>query len=337
MGDDRTARAATRAFDPNRVDITDIIPFNEFGELRDLIDVDSCEHSTFDTGSQVVHSPELDDMHDADDLKPLRLAVPAEFDGSDDIDRAEQPMFVNTEITDILPRTPQHRRQPTSAAKGRVMIAAMAAGAAAAAAYTAVKPATETTTATVLAADKTPIEGAPASPRGVQLIAVTPIADASVHSEELSKGAAFAQERAEREARLQRPLFVLPTKGVFTSGFGYRWGALHAGIDLAGPIGTPIYAAGDGVVVDAGPTAGYGAWVKIRHSDGTVTLYGHVNTWNVQIGQRVFAGDQIATIGNRGNSTGPHLHFSVLQNGTNFIDPVPWLAARGISLGPYVG
>lgn len=150
-------------------------------------------------------------------------------------------------------------------------------------------------------------------------------------------GAAFAQERAEREARLQRPLFVLPTKGVFTSGFGYRWGALHAGIDLAGPIGTPIYAAGDGVVVDAGPTAGYGAWVKIRHSDGTVTLYGHVNTWNVQIGQRVFAGDQIATIGNRGNSTGPHLHFSVLQNGTNFIDPVPWLAARGISLGPYVG
>ncbi len=121
-------------------------------------------------------------------------------------------MFVNTEITDILPRTPQHRRQPTSAAKGRVMIAAMAAGAAAAAAYTAVKPATETTTATVLAADKTPIEGAPASPRGVQLIAVTPIADASVHSEELSKGAAFAQERAEREARLQRPLFVLPPR-----------------------------------------------------------------------------------------------------------------------------
>ncbi len=133
-----------------------------------------------------------------------------------------------------------------------------------------------------------------------------------MHSEELAKGAAFAQERAEREARLQRPLFVMPTKGVFTSGFGYRWGALHAGIDLAGPIGTPIYAVADGVVVDAGPTAGYGAWVKIRHSDGTVTLYGHVNTWTVQIGQRVFAGDQIATIGNRGNSTGPHLHFEVL-------------------------
>lgn len=254
-----------------------------------------------------------------------------------DPERAEQPRFVDTEITDMLPRAPQHRRQPTSAAKGRVMIVAMAAGAAAAAAYTAVKPPGDTTTQTVLAAQKMPMDGAAAAPRGMQLIAVKPAADAAVHSEELSKGAAFAQERAEREARLQRPLFVMPTKGVFTSGFGYRWGALHAGIDLAGPIGTPIYAVSDGVVTDAGPTAGFGAWVKIRHSDGSVSLYGHVNTWTVRIGQRVFAGDQIATIGNRGNSTGPHLHFSILRNGTNYIDPVPWLAARGLSLGPYVG
>ena len=158
---------------------------------------------------------------------------------------------------------------------------------------------------------------------------MAPVASASVHSEELAKGVAFAQERAEREARLQRPLFVKPTKGIFTSGFGYRWGALHAGIDIANSIGTPIYAVADGVVTDAGPTAGYGAWVKIRHADGTVTLYGHVNTWLVSVGQRVMAGDQIATIGNRGNSTGPHCHFSVLLNGTDFIDPLPWLAQRG--------
>ena len=158
-----------------------------------------------------------------------------------------------------------------------------------------------------------------------------------MHAEEQARGVAYANERAAREARLQRPLFVLPTHGIFTSGFGYRWGALHAGIDLAGPIGTPIYAASDGVVVDAGPTAGYGAWVKIRHADGTVTLYGHVNTWDVQIGQRVMAGDQIATIGNRGNSTGPHCHFEVLLGGTNRVDPVPWLAARGINVGPYAG
>ena len=209
---------------------------------------------------------------------------------------------------------------------------------AAAAAYTAVKPPENVVTKTVLAAEKTPIDGAvTTTPRGMQLIAVRPAADVAVHSEELAKGVAFAQERAEREARLQRPLFVMPTKGIYTSGFGYRWGALHAGIDLAGPIGTPIYAVSDGVVTDAGPTAGYGAWVKIRHSDGSVSLYGHVNTWLVQVGQRVFAGDQIATIGNRGDSTGPHLHFSILQNGTNFIDPASWLAARGIKLGPYAG
>lgn len=251
--------------------------------------------------------------------------------------RSQRATFSSTENTDVLPRTPQHRRQPTSAAKGRVLIAAMAAGAAAAAAYTMVNPREQVETRTVLASSKTPLEKAPVQNRGVQLISVKPAARAAVHAEELAKGVAYAAERAAREARLQRPLFVLPTKGIFTSGFGYRWGALHAGIDLAAPIGTPIYAASDGVVIDAGPTAGYGAWVKIRHSDGTVTLYGHVNTWDVQIGQRVFAGDQIATVGNRGNSTGPHCHFEVLLGGTNRVDPVPWLGARGISVGPYAG
>ena len=132
-------------------------------------------------------------------------------------------------------------------------------------------------------------------------------------------------------------MYVMPARGVWTSGFGYRWGVLHAGIDIANSIGTPIVAAADGVVTDVGLTAGYGAWVKIRHSDGTVTLYGHVNTWLVTVGERVMAGDQIATIGNRGQSTGPHLHFSVLKNGTDFVDPVPWLAAKGLSPGNYVG
>ena len=63
-----------------------------------------------------------------------------------------------------------------------------------------------------------------------------------------------------------------------------------------------------------------------------MTRYGHINSWDVQIGQRVFAGDPIATIGNRGNSTGPHLHLSVLLDGVNPIDPVSWMAARGVSL-----
>src|SRR4029079_7066058 len=88
---------------------------------------------------------------------------------------------------------------------------------------------------------------------------------------------------------------------------------------------------------DAGPTAGYGAWVKLRHADGTVTLYGHVNNWLVNQGDHVMAREHIATIGNRGNSTGPHCHFEVLLNGTNRIDPVPWLAQRVLRHGNYVG
>lgn len=218
------------------------------------------------------------------------------------------------------------------------MIAAMAAGAAAAAIYTAVKPAEKvfSTTTTVLASSTTtPHQSVTTTPRGMQIISVKPDTAEIVHSEELANGVAFAAERAEREARLARPLFVRPTNGLFTSGFGYRWGSLHAGIDMANAIGAPIYAVGDGLVIDAGPTAGYGAWVKIRHSDGTVTLYGHVNSWLVHTGQRVMAGDQVATVGNRGNSTGPHLHFEVLRGGSTRIDPVPWLAERGVYVNPY--
>jgi murein DD-endopeptidase MepM/ murein hydrolase activator NlpD len=171
----------------------------------------------------------------------------------------------------------------------------------------------------------------------MQLVTVRPAANVAAHNQELANGVAFAQERAQREARLQQPLFVMPTKGIFTSNFGYRWGVLHAGIDLANSIGTPIYAVSDGVVIASGPTAGYGMWVKLRHADGTVTLYGHVNTTLVSVGQRVMAGDQIATMGNRGDSTGPHLHFEVQLGGTNRVDPVPWLAKRGLSVGNYTG
>jgi murein DD-endopeptidase MepM/ murein hydrolase activator NlpD len=314
--------------DPDRSDVTDIIPSNEFGRLDDLKFRDS---TALDTESEVLRAPELDDLHDIDNLTPLRLVVPTSHQRACDIDTA---------ITDVIPRAGQHRKPGTSAVKGRVLIAAIAAGAAAAAAHSALTPSDEAAAQTVVAADQSVLDGgaATASTRGVQLISVKPVeAAVATHSEELAKGVAFAEERAEREARLQRPLFVLPTNGIFTSGFGFRWGALHGGIDLAAPIGTPIYAVSDGVVIDAGPAAGFGMWVKLRHADGTVSLYGHVNTATVNIGERVMAGDQIATVGNRGDSTGPHLHFEVLLNGTNRVDPVPWLAQRGINVGSYTG
>jgi hypothetical protein len=328
-------------------EITDIIPFNEFGDLADLGFRENC---AFDRESQVIHAPELDDLHDTDDLIPLRLAVPSEFRPHPREERHASRAYRDshtdtsggvaaTDIIDISGRRGLHRKQDVPV-KGRLMVAAMAVGATAAGAYS-MANATEhkTPKEAVLAADQAAIGGGvvTGSVDGMQIVSVAPAADTPVHAEEITKAAAFAQERADREARMNRPQFVFPTKGVWTSGFGYRWGVLHAGIDIANSIGTPIVAVADGVVIDAGPTAGYGAWVKLRHADGTVTLYGHVNTWTVSVGERVMAGDQIATIGNRGNSTGPHCHFSVLLNGTDFIDPVPWLAKRGLSPGSYVG
>lgn len=134
--------------------------------------------------------------------------------------------------------------------------------------------------------------------------------------ERLTKGERISTERAAREAESRRPLFVLPTVGIFTSGYGARWGTMHWGIDIANRIGTPIVAAAEGVVVEAGPASGFGLWVRIEHADGTITVYGHIDRALVHEGQRVTAGQPIATMGNRGHSTGPHLHFEVRINGT---------------------
>lgn len=126
--------------------------------------------------------------------------------------------------------------------------------------------------------------------------------------------------------------FALPARGVFTSGYGMRWGTFHYGIDIAAPIGSPIYAVTDGTVIDAGPAQGFGLWVRIRHDDGTLSVYGHMYDFSVSVGERVHAGQQIARIGNRGDSTGPHLHFEILVNGQH-VDPLPWLAFHGIKVG----
>jgi murein DD-endopeptidase MepM/ murein hydrolase activator NlpD len=328
-------------------EITVIIPFNEYGDLDDL---EFSNSSAFTREARVIQAPELDDMHESDNVYPVRLAVPMEFEAAPGAQRRTSRAYrdshtdvsdgnASTDVIRMGPRSGIHRKVDEGAVKARLVAAAMAAGATAAAAYSVVNTTDTPAQATTLAAGESTLDGGfiTGSVDGIQIVSVAPAASISVHNEELAKGAAFAQERAEREARLTKPLFVMPTKGAFTSGFGYRWGVLHGGIDLANAIGTPIYAVSDGIVIDAGPTAGYGAWVKLRHADGTVTLYGHVNTWLVSIGQRVMAGDQIATIGNRGNSTGPHCHFEVLLNGTNRIDPLPWLAQRGLSPGKYTG
>jgi murein DD-endopeptidase MepM/ murein hydrolase activator NlpD len=140
---------------------------------------------------------------------------------------------------------------------------------------------------------------------------------------------------AEAAAEAARPKAVLPVNGArLTSGFGARWGTLHAGIDLAAPMHTPEYAVMDGVVLEAGPASGYGLVVYIQHANGDVTVYGHMDEILVQAGQVVRAGDTIALLGNRGQSTGPHLHFEVHVGGIDGqkIDPLPWLRDNGVSI-----
>jgi murein DD-endopeptidase MepM/ murein hydrolase activator NlpD len=130
--------------------------------------------------------------------------------------------------------------------------------------------------------------------------------------------------------------YVFPTSGYISSCFGWRWGALHGGVDIAAPIGTPIYAATSGIVARSGFANGFGLAIYIRGDDGATTVYGHVNREFVSAGMRVHAGQLIAEVGNRGNSTGPHLHFEVHPSGVLYggqINPMPWLRARGVDVG----
>ncbi len=126
----------------------------------------------------------------------------------------------------------------------------------------------------------------------------------------------------------ERAPFALPVKAAFrfTSGFGQRWGRLHAGTDFAAPIGTPIYATADGVVIDAGWSSGYGRLIKIQHEFGIETRYAHLNAIGVQVGQRVSRGERIGDMGNSGRSTGSHLHYEVRVGG-NPVNPMIYIRA----------
>ncbi|TYQ31529.1 LysM peptidoglycan-binding domain-containing M23 family metallopeptidase [Pseudanabaena sp. UWO310] len=122
--------------------------------------------------------------------------------------------------------------------------------------------------------------------------------------------------------------FIWPADGVITSGFGWRWGRVHQGIDIAAPIGTPVLAASTGVVDYAGwSDGGYGNMIDIRHPDGTITRYGHLNEIHVKEGQSVSQGQLIAAMGSTGFSTGPHLHFEIRPNGGSAVDPMAFLAS----------
>ncbi|WP_188657037.1 M23 family metallopeptidase [Sphingomonas metalli] len=116
----------------------------------------------------------------------------------------------------------------------------------------------------------------------------------------------------------------------FTSNFGIRsdpfrgTAAMHAGVDIPGPVGTPIYATADGIVANSSWRGGYGNLVEINHGKGIATRYGHLSKLLVAEGARVHRGQLIALMGSTGRSTGPHLHYEVRIDG-HAVNPLPFL------------
>ncbi len=133
---------------------------------------------------------------------------------------------------------------------------------------------------------------------------------------------------------LNSSMFAWPLIGTLTAGFGWRvhpisgTRKMHKGIDIAAPIGAPILAAADGVVLDADFDSDYGNFVELAHSDGSKTIYAHANRLLVAKGMIVRKGQAIAEVGTTGRSTGPHLHFEFIGNGNKASDPMAILPQR---------
>ncbi len=127
---------------------------------------------------------------------------------------------------------------------------------------------------------------------------------------------------------------IWPSRGILSSGYGWRWGRMHRGIDIAAPIGTPIVASAPGVVIYAGwNSGGYGNLVEIEHPDGSVTVYAHNSRILVNKGQKVTQGQQISEMGSTGRSTGPHLHFEIHPSGNGAVNPMALLPRERDNVG----
>ncbi len=174
---------------------------------------------------------------------------------------------------------------------------------------------------------------APETPRDTPLVLAvddfTPSADLT---SQLATALSYNMERIARDMAMRAPLISRPAEGAFTSGFGPRWGSFHYGIDIANVTNTPIMSVMDGTIIDSGPAGGYGQWIRVLHDDGAISVYGHLESLYVAVGQRVTAGQVIGGMGNRGFSTGTHLHFEIHPDGVTPVDPISWFLARGLSI-----
>src|SRR5439155_14363038 len=129
---------------------------------------------------------------------------------------------------------------------------------------------------------------------------------------------------AASNGRVSAAGLIWPVSGPVTSGFGYRWRRLHAGIDISCGIGTPVHAAKAGTVIFSGQMSGYGNVEIVDHGGGFSTLYAHLSRLGTAEGTQVGQGQVIAYSGNTGHSTGPHLHFETRVGGHSQ-DPTNYL------------
>jgi murein DD-endopeptidase MepM/ murein hydrolase activator NlpD len=150
---------------------------------------------------------------------------------------------------------------------------------------------------------------------------------------EALQAAQEAGRRARLAAEKARPKWVLPIQGYhLTAGFGEYglWSHAHTGQDFAAPVGTPVRALADGVVIFAAYDGAYGNKIAIQHEDGLVTWYAHLSAYEVAEGDKVQGGQLIGRVGSTGNTTGPHLHLEIRPHNADPVDPLPWLRAHDI-------
>ncbi len=176
-------------------------------------------------------------------------------------------------------------------------------------------------------APKTQALGSAYQPKAV------PAEDASPRETAVARGLERKQiaEAAQVAKRAFAHSWRLPiTNPVKTSGFGYRWGRLHAGEDFAVDVGTPLASMSSGTVAYAGEESGFGNLVEIRYWDGTISYYAHMSDISVKVGQSVDPGQIVGESGNTGHSTGPHLHLEIHPDGGEAVNPLPWLSSHRI-------
>lgn len=162
------------------------------------------------------------------------------------------------------------------------------------------------------------IPTASSAPRVHSLLSLKPATSGGVSWPDTPDYDAPSESRPPSSAR-----WLWPARGVFTSGYGWRWGRMHKGIDIANSVGTPIIAVQSGRVTYAGwNDGGYGYLVEITHADGSRSLYAHQSRLLVQVGEEVAQGQQIGQMGSTGRSTGPHLHFEIHAPGLGAINPI---------------